>query len=97
MAQLLKYLFLYHIPTVDDVMSAITEEWEAKQASRQKDTSDLIKEKHRLADLEKKKKLAAFDKQAATHKESKHLDLAEQQLKEKVHIIGYHQHNVISY
>jgi hypothetical protein len=68
----------------------LTEEWEAKRAARHVETEDPIKRKHREADLMKQKKMEQFQKQAADHHESKHLDLAEQQLRERVRFIPYH-------
>ncbi|XP_052246464.1 muscle M-line assembly protein unc-89-like isoform X4 [Dreissena polymorpha] len=68
---------------IKDVREQHQKEWEAKRESRQKEAQDLIKEKHRQADLDKQRKLDAFQKQAATHHEAKHLDMAEQHLREK--------------
>ncbi|XP_052798476.1 muscle M-line assembly protein unc-89-like isoform X3 [Mya arenaria] len=68
---------------IKEVRDAHMKEWEAKRVSREKDTEDLIKKKHREADLEKQRKLEAFSKQAAQHTEAKHLDMNEQHLREK--------------
>ncbi|XP_053375508.1 titin homolog isoform X2 [Mercenaria mercenaria] len=58
-------------------------EWEAKRAGRP-EPEDAIKRKHREADLMKQQKLQQFQKQAAQTHESKHLDLAEQQLRDRL-------------
>lgn len=63
-----------------------TEEWEAKRAAREAEREDPIKRKHREAELMKQQKLKQFEKQAAEHHESKHLDMAEQQLRERVSV-----------
>lgn len=65
-------------------VSRLTGEWEARQKAREQDQEDAIKRKHREADLEKQRKLEAFNKQAAERHEAKHLDMAEQHLKERV-------------
>ena len=65
-----------------------SEEWEARQKAREGQQEDAIKRKHREADLEKQRKLEAFNKQAADRHESKHLDMAEQHLKDRVSVLS---------
>lgn len=62
----------------------LVEEWEAKQKARERDSEDLIKKKHREADALKQQKLEQFKKQAGEQSEAKHLDMAEQHLRERV-------------
>ncbi|XP_060584855.1 muscle M-line assembly protein unc-89-like isoform X3 [Ruditapes philippinarum] len=69
---------------IKEVRDQHMKEWEAKRAARHVETEDPIKRKHREADLMKQKKMEQFQKQAADHHESKHLDLAEQQLRERM-------------
>lgn len=69
---------------IKEVRDAHMKEWEAKRAARETETEDLIKKKHREADALKQQKLEQFQKQAAEHTEAKHLDVAEQHLRERM-------------
>ncbi|KAL3856779.1 hypothetical protein ACJMK2_011497 [Sinanodonta woodiana] len=58
-------------------------EWEQKRQQREKETEDVIRQKHRAADEEKQRKMEEFKKQAAEHRDSRAHEISSQLVQEK--------------